>query len=276
MSTGLIAYDRPVVDLVDELNATGHVTHTAYRKTSVTLHHNAGINTLEQVLNTWKVRPASTQFGVDKTARVGQFTKVNEYAWACGNTEGNMRSIHIEMSNSTLGPEWRVADITWKAAARLAGWLFAKVIGARPSSSNFFYHRHWFPTACAGPYMQGIYAKVLAAAQAAYDYFVRAVQPAPVHVLRRPWPLYMAAGDVFGHIDGPPGQHGGFYPNERPDVMAIQARLKMFGRPITVDGIFGDQTVAAVTWWQNQFWPSTHVSKLGKLDVNAWLRLFTY
>ena len=274
--TGLIAYDKPIVNLIDQLTATGHVTLTDYRKTSVTLHHNAGINTLEQVLKTWETRPASTQFGVDKTQRIGQFTGVTKYAWACGNTEGNMRSIHIEMSNSTLGPGWQVAELTWKAAARLAGWLFAKVIGARPTSGNFFYHRHWFATACAGPYMQGIYSKVLAAAQAAYDYFAKAVQPAPTHFLRRAWPTRLPAGDVFGHFEGPPGQHGGRDPVDRADIMAIQARLRMFKQPVEVDGWYGDQTVAAVKWWQQARWPSTVASKRGILDANAWVRLFTY
>lgn len=174
-----IAYDQPVVDLRAEVSATGHVTHTAYRKTSVTLHHNAGINTLEQVVNTWKTREASTQFGVDKTGRVGQFTEVTDYAWAVGNTQGNMSSISIEMSNSELAPNWTVGEVTWKAAARLAGWLFAKVIGVRPTSGNLFYHHHWYATACAGPYMDKIYGQVLAAAQASYDHFTAAKPTTP-------------------------------------------------------------------------------------------------
>jgi hypothetical protein len=166
-----IAYDRPVKDLIAQLSATGHVTHTAYHKTSVTLHHNAGINTHEQVLNTWKTREASAHFDVDGQGNVAQLVKVNEYAWAVGNTQGNMGTISIEMSNATLAPEWKVADATWKSAARLAGWLFAKVIGDRPNSSNLFYHHHWKATACAGPYMDQIYNRVLAEAQAAHDHF---------------------------------------------------------------------------------------------------------
>lgn len=177
--TATIAYDKPVKNLIDQLNATGHVTHTAYRKTSVTLHHNAGRNTHEQVLTTWKTREASTHFDVDARGDVCQFVKVNEYAWAVGNTQGNMSTISIEMCNETLAPAWKVADPTWQGAARLAGWLFAKVIGERPSSSNLFYHHHWYSTACAGPHMDEIYGKVLLAAQAAYDQFKGASAPKP-------------------------------------------------------------------------------------------------
>ena len=171
--TTAIAYDKPVKNYIAELNATGHVTHTAYKKTSVTLHHNAGRLSHEGVLSVWKTRPASAHFDVDAKGAVAQYVKVNEYAWAAGNLEGNQKSIHIENANSTLSPEWGVADETWKSSARLAGWLFAKVIGTRPSKTNLFFHSHWSATACAGPYMAKLYNKILAEAQKAYDSFVK-------------------------------------------------------------------------------------------------------
>ncbi len=172
--TATIAYDRTVSNLIDELSATGHVTHRSYKKKSVTLHHNAGRLTHQGVLNVWKTRPASAHFDVDAAGAVAQYVKVSEYAWAAGSLKGNQESIHIEMANSKLSPTWEVADATWKNAARLAGWLFFKVIGARPSKSNLFYHSHWSATACAGPFMDKIYDKVLAEAQKHYDAFKKA------------------------------------------------------------------------------------------------------
>lgn len=169
-----IAYDKPVKDLISELSATGHVTHTSFKKKSVTLHHNGGRLSHEGVLNVWKTRPASAQFDVDRVGALAQYVKVNEYAWAAGNTTGNIESIHIEMANYTLAPTWQVADVTWHAAARLAGWLFAHVIDGRPmpSRSNFFYHHHWKSTLCAGPFMDSIYNKVLEEAQSWYKLFM--------------------------------------------------------------------------------------------------------
>ncbi|MEI5528027.1 N-acetylmuramoyl-L-alanine amidase [Streptomyces brasiliscabiei] len=166
-----IPYDRPVADFIDELSATGHVTHTSYKKTSVTLHHNAGRLSHQGVLDVWKVRPASAHFDVDAAGAVAQYVKVNEYAWAVGNTAGNQGSISIEMANATLAPNWTVGEATWNNAARLAGRLFAEVVGERPSGNNLFYHHHWSSTVCAGPHMDQIYDKVLAAAQVAYDHF---------------------------------------------------------------------------------------------------------
>lgn len=172
--TATIAYDKPVRNLIDQLSATGHVSHRSYKKTSVTLHHNGGRLSHDGVLNVWKTRPASAHFDVDSTGAVAQYVKVNEYAWAVGNMAGNQSSISIEMANQTLAPGWTVADATWKGAARLAGWLFYKVVGERPSKSNLFYHKHWSSTDCAGPYMDKIYDKVLAEAQKAYDSFKKA------------------------------------------------------------------------------------------------------
>lgn len=173
-----IAYDKPVRDFVDQLSATGHVTHNSYRKTSVTLHHNAGRLSLQGILDVWKVRPASAHFQVDTSGDVGQYVKVNEYAWAVGNTAGNQSSISIEMANSTLAPDWVVSDTTWKSAARLSGWLFAKVIGQRPSESNFFRHKHWSSTACAGPHTDKVWSQIMSEAQASYDHF-KSVSTAP-------------------------------------------------------------------------------------------------
>lgn len=174
-----IAYDKSVLNLIDELDATGHVSHRSYKKKSVTLHHNGGRLSHQGVLNVWKVRPASAHFNIDGKGTCAQYVRVNEYAWATGNTRGNQETISIEMANATTAPEWKVADVTWKSAARLAGWLFAKVIGERPSKNNLFYHHHWSATACAGPWMDKQYSKVLAEAQKAYDSFKGNKSPAP-------------------------------------------------------------------------------------------------
>lgn len=169
---GTIAYDQQVRDLIAGLDATGHVTHTQHRKDMVTIHHNGGRLSHDGVLSVWQTRPASAHFDVDAWGGVAQYVRINEYAWATGNTSGNQRSISIEMCNETGGPEWRVSDTTWRSAARLAGWLFARVIGARPNSSNLVQHKYWSSTECAGPHMDRVWGDFIAVAQQAYDSFV--------------------------------------------------------------------------------------------------------
>lgn len=172
-----IPYDRPVLDLIAGLDATGHVTHSKHRKDMVTIHHNGGVLTHRDVLSVWRTRPASAHFNVDAAGTVAQFVRENEYAWSTGTTEGNQRSISIEMCNAAGPPEWRVGEATWRSAARLTGWLFAKYIGVRPTTTNLVPHQRWSSTACPGPFMMGRWGEFMTAAQAAYDAFVAGGAP---------------------------------------------------------------------------------------------------
>lgn len=164
-----ISYDHPVKDLIDQLSATGHVTHDSFKKTSVTFHHNGGVNVShEGVLETWTSRPASAHFDVDFLGNIAQYVKVDEYAWAVGNTEGNQSTISIEQADASGSPNWEVSEATWKSACRLAAWLFLHVIGEAPSSANIFPHQHWSSTDCPGPWVLGHFGMYITEVQAQY------------------------------------------------------------------------------------------------------------
>lgn len=166
-------YDKPVKNLIAGLNATGHVTHTTHRKTKVTVHHNGGRLSHEGVLGVWKTRPASAHFDVDGFGAVAQYVEMNEYAWATGSTTGNQNSISIEHCNSEVGGDWAISETTWRSGARLTGWIFAKVIGDRPSSDNVVVpHSFWKSTTCPGPYLTRMFSQYIAVAQQAYDFFM--------------------------------------------------------------------------------------------------------
>lgn len=175
-----IAYDKPVADYIDRLSATGHVTHESHKKTSVTLHHNAGNLTHDGCLSVWTTRPASAHFDVDAKGSVAQYVKVDEYAWAVGSTFGNETSISIEMADASFAPNWEVSETTWKSAARLAAWLFAHVIHARPNARNLLPHRHWSSTACPGPWVVKNFNTILVECQKQYD-SIMAGETAPEH-----------------------------------------------------------------------------------------------
>lgn len=174
-----IAYDQSVADFIAALSATNHVTHTRYKKTSVTFHHNGGNLTHAGVLSVWKTRPASAHFDVDAHGRVAQYVDVKEYAWAVGNRGGNESTISIEMADETFAPKWEVSETTWKAAARLAGWLFAHVVKETPTKNNVHYHSDWSATECPGPYMDSIRTELLAEVQKWYAHFTESDTHSP-------------------------------------------------------------------------------------------------
>lgn len=259
----LINYDKPIRDLIDELSATGHVTHKAYRKTSVTFHHNAGTGGHNQVLRTWQSRPASAHFNVDQRGTIAQFVKVNEYAWATGNTEGNARSISIEMTNSGGHPDWPVGELTWKAAARLAAWLHWKVLGVKPTHETVKYHSDWKATACPGPDMKGRRDVLLSEVQRQYAAFTK---PKPS------WPPANTSSDKVKQfqsllevaVDGKWGPNTDSralmmrnaswtyrgYP-ERKMAHHIKTVQKVIDTD--VDGIWGPKSEAAMAQWVMDF-----------------------
>lgn len=200
MTAAPIAYDKPIRNFIAGLDATGHVTNTPYRKTSITFHHNGGRLSLQGCLDVWKTRPASAQFDVDGQGALGQYVGVNMYAWATGNTQGNKESISIEMANATLAPDYLVADVTWREAARLGGWLFARVIGAAPTRQTVHVHHDWKSTACAGPYIDKIREQMFQAVLAAYNAFVggtSAPTPTPAPATGGLLPLDQVARQVI-------------------------------------------------------------------------------
>ena len=180
-----INYDRSVADFIDRLSATGHRGESGYpadktfKKTSVTFHHNGGLNVShEGVLETWTEREASAHFDVDSSGNVAQYVKVDEYAWAVGNTVGNQSTISIEQADVSDAPNWEVAEATWKSACRLAAWLFVHVIGDAPSSFNIFPHQHWSSTDCPGPWVMGNFGKYITEVQSQYA-ILKGSSPSP-------------------------------------------------------------------------------------------------
>lgn len=172
--TETIHYDRHVKNLIDQLSETGHVTHTVWPKKSVTLHHNGAMLTHEGVLKTWRTREASAHFDVDREGELAQYVAVHEYAWAVGNTKGNEDTISIEMANLTTAPKYEVAEVTYTAAARLSGWLFANVIEdyPAPTERNLFPHQHWFATACPGPFVMAHFHEIIKLSHGFYEHFM--------------------------------------------------------------------------------------------------------
>jgi hypothetical protein len=169
--TATINYDLPIANFIDRLSETEHVTHTQHRKDIVTIHHNGGRLSHEGVLSVWQTREASAHFNFDAKGTPAQFVRPNEYAWSTGNTEGNVRSISIEMCNETVAPEWKVGDLTVHGAARLTAWIHWKIFGWRPSRDSVVPHHHWSSTACAGPYMDQIFDRFVEIAVQYYDEF---------------------------------------------------------------------------------------------------------
>ena len=82
--------------------------------TKITLHHMAGVLSLEQFGNivTSPGRDMSANYAVDKDARVGLFCPESDRSWCSSSPWNDNRAITIEISNSAYGDAsgWPVSD----------------------------------------------------------------------------------------------------------------------------------------------------------------------
>ena len=262
--TSTIAYDRPVANYIDRITATGHVTNTPYKKTSVTIHHNGGRLSLDGIYQVWRTRRASAHFQVDANGNVGQYVDVRMYAWAVGNTYGNQHSISIEQCNATLAPKWEVGEKTWKSAARLAAWLHWKVLGLAPvKGKTLFRHHDWAGagTECAGPFIDAIWDTFCKEVVAQYNVFKGGKTPntptVPTTTIGKVR-AFQTALEVTN--DGKWGD----LTDTRAERMRFAATLKTYNTgwkgsfdikdvqkviDVTVDGVWGPKSQAALETW---------------------------
>lgn len=109
--------------------------------------------------------------------------------------------------------------------------------------------------------------------------FAQSTPPEEAGSLRRPWPSYVPQSEYFGDVNGPNESHGGYYPQERADVKAIQIRMQELGfapsDPGWADGVWEQPTTDAVAAWQRRDWSHT-TTLYGQVWYDDWYHLFTY
>lgn len=128
-------------------NDPGYPRHTIDR---VVIHHNSGTN-YQGALNTWlKGGRANTSahYEITPTQIIGAVDETRS-AWHAGNKAMNQRSIGLEHVNSTLGPNWEVAEATLKNSARLCADI-CKRYGIPIDSAHIVPHNSIVATDCPG------------------------------------------------------------------------------------------------------------------------------
>lgn len=127
--------------------------------TDITIHHMAGNLSVETCGNVFKIRPASTHYGIGSDGRVGQYVDEKNMAWANANRASNMRSITIELANDKVGGDWHVSDTAIAKCIDLVVDIckrnnIKKLNYTGTPSGNLTRHNMFYPTGCPGPYLQ--------------------------------------------------------------------------------------------------------------------------
>lgn len=123
--------------------------------TEITVHHCAGVMTVETLGALWQRvgRQGSSHYGVCGDA-VGQYVAESDVAWTNSNWKANCRAVTIEVSNSGGAPEWPVSDASLQTLARLVADIARRNgLGTLVAGKNLTWHSMYASTACPGPYL---------------------------------------------------------------------------------------------------------------------------
>lgn len=128
------------------------------RITDITIHHMAGNLTVEQCGQVFQTRPASSNYGIDSSGRVGMYVQEQYASWANGNFASNQRSITIELANDEIGGNWHVSDKAINKCIDLCVDIckrngISKLVFNGSTSGNLTAHKMFMATACPGPYL---------------------------------------------------------------------------------------------------------------------------
>lgn len=146
----------------------------------VSVHHNAGNLSMDDIWNTWQEREASAQYQVNGD-QVGQFVWDSDTAWALGNFVANGQSINVEHANSGGAAQgWPVSGATLETGAHLVAAICKFYKLGRPQwFVNVFPHQYFSQTACPGVLAGSQAAFYIGRAQAWYDQMTGVAAPKP-------------------------------------------------------------------------------------------------
>ena len=138
------------------------------RISEITVHHCAGVMTVESLGALWQRvgRNGSSHYGVCGDA-VGQYVAESDVAWTNSNWAANCRAVTIEVSNSGGAPEWPVSDASLDTVTKLVADIAKRNnLGTLVVGKNLTYHSMYSATACPGPYLKGRLGEIAAQANA--------------------------------------------------------------------------------------------------------------
>lgn len=136
----------------------------------ITIHHAAGVVSLESLSNITMNKEASYNYGVSSDAKIGLYVSEANRAWTSSSGENDRKAVTIEVSNSSNGDPWPVSDKVLNAVLCLCEDIcrrndIPKLIYdpvGKQATSNLTMHKWFTPTVCPGPYLESKFPTIAA------------------------------------------------------------------------------------------------------------------
>lgn len=128
----------------------------------ITVHHMAGITSLEKVGNLFaqRDRQASANYAIDINGKVGCYVEEKNRAWTSSSSENDNRAVTIEVSNDKIGDDWHVSEASIDTLIELCADIcrrnnIEKLEFTGDTNGNLTIHSMFSDkTECPGPYLK--------------------------------------------------------------------------------------------------------------------------
>lgn len=219
----------------------------------ITIHHMAGILTVEECGEVFQRREASTNYGIDGEGNVGLYVDESRRAWSTSNPENDHQAINIELANDEIGGDWHVSDTAIAKCIELCvdickrnGIKEINYTGAK--DGNLTMHRWFMATACPGDYLASKFPYIAAEINKRLNGSTPEPTPSPSG---NAWTGGFPSLPSRGYYQK--GDGYSTYVNKKPDIKLIQEFLNWaIGSNLVIDGEYGDKTFDAVKKFQNK------------------------
>lgn len=135
--------------------------------TKIIIHHMAGILTCEQCASIFAKpsRCASANYLIGRDGKIECNVDEEFRAWTSGSREYDMKAITIEVSNSSLAPNWEVSEVCMKSLIELCADICRRYCIVPEFTGDLkgsiLFHSMLQATACPGPYIKSNIGRIV-------------------------------------------------------------------------------------------------------------------
>lgn len=131
----------------------------------ITIHHYAGIATVENYEALAKQREESCQYLIDKDATITQWCHEKDRSWCSSSSWNDNRAVTIEVSNSEVGGDWPVSGKVYNKLIDLCVDIckrngMTELVWTGDKNGSLTTHDMFAATACPGPYLKSRMPKI--------------------------------------------------------------------------------------------------------------------
>ena len=241
--------------------------------TKVTIHHMAGIMSVEQFGNLVAnpARQMSANYCIGSDGRIGLFCEEKDRSWCSSSPRNDNQAITIEVSNCNTTSDWPISDTVYNSLIKLVTDIckrngIKKLEFTGDSTGSLKYHYMFASTACTGPWIKNHTTDICNKVNANLN----GSQPTPtsttkeLYRVRKSWDNVASQIGAFSDLENAKKacKEGYSVYNSRgalvyskpvvtptkpkADITGLQKILNIGGAGLVVDGILGPKTLAAV------------------------------